>query len=176
MTWSKFGEEFGDAARGLSDAAFRTHVEAIMWSNRRLLDLVITPTDVRRFAETLHPEKAVDELVDTGWWQKTPEGWFIGCRFAEWQLESSVIEVRRAQATQRQRRHRMHAAGDHSLCGERCTVTRDKTRDEMRDPERNGSERHGSGSALPPTPENDEDLPEEDMWAEVRETWPDDAA
>lgn len=126
MTWSKFGEEFGDAARELSDAAFRTHVEAIMWSNRRLQDLIIKRPDVRRFAETADPGTAIAELVESGWWQDCGEiGWYIGCRFAEWQLESAVVEARRDQAAVRQRRHRLHAAGDHSLCTDKCPVTRD---------------------------------------------------
>jgi hypothetical protein len=29
--WTKLGDEFGDATWNLSDAAFRTHVEALMW-------------------------------------------------------------------------------------------------------------------------------------------------
>lgn len=157
MTWSKFGEEFGDAARDLSDAAFRTHVEAVMWSNRRLLDLVIPRKDVKRFAETDSPDDAIAELVFTGWWQDVPDGWYIGCRFSEWQLESAVVEVRRDQAAQRQRRHRMHAAGDHSLCTEKCAVTRD----EMRDPVRSGTDRTGTardvveGEPQPAIPEDD---------------------
>lgn len=148
MTWTKLGEEFGDAARKLSDAAFRTHVEALMWSNRRLLDLLIDPDDIRRFAETKHPEEAVAELVDAEWWRDEGEGWFIGCKFDDWQLEKAVIDVRREQSALRQRRHRMHAAGDHSLCTDRCSVTRDTSRDEMsdvaRDPVRNGPVRNGS--------------------------------
>lgn len=144
MTWTKLGEEFGDAARKLSDAAFRTHVEALMWSNRRLLDLVIDPDDIRRFAETKRPEEAIAELVDAGWWRDHGDGWFIGCKFEDWQLESTVVEVRREQTALRQRRHRMHAAGDHSICTDRCSVTRDKSRDEMRDPVRTGSERNGA--------------------------------
>ncbi len=148
MTWTKLGEEFGDAARKLSDAAFRTHVEALMWSNRRLLDLLIDPDDIRRFAETKHPEEAVAELVDAGWWRDEGEGWFIGCKFDDWQLESTVVEVRREQSALRQRRHRMHAAGDHSICTDRCSVTRDTSRDGTgdvaRDPERSGTDRNGA--------------------------------
>lgn len=143
MTWSKFGEEFGDAARKLSDSAFRTHVEAVMWSNRRLQDLMIEHDDVRRFAETPTPDAAIHELVESGWWQKIPTGWYIGCRFAEWQLESTVVEVRREQTALRQRRHRMHAAGDHSLCTDKCAVTR-VTRRVTRCVTRYGAERIGA--------------------------------
>lgn len=166
MTWTKLGEEFGDAARKLSDAAFRTHVEALMWSNRRLLDLLIDPDDIRRFAETKHPEEAVAELVDAGWWRDEGEGWFIGCKFDDWQLEKSVVEVRREQSALRQRRHRMHGAGDHSLCTDRCSVTRDKTGDVTRDPVRNGSERNGSDREVqyPTKPEPESLSDDEPPW------------
>lgn len=188
MTWTKFGEEFGDAARDLSDAAFRTHVEAIMWSNRRLTDLCIKRTEVKRFAETDDPDKAITELVDAGWWKENPSGWYIGCRFPEWQLESTVIEARREQTALRQRRHRLHAAGDHSLCTDKCTaspVTRDTTRDEMRDatrdPVRIGTERIGtardgkSSSALAPSDnESTDDVDDEEMWQEYKATWNED--
>lgn len=186
MTWTKLGEEFGDAARKLSDAAFRTHVEALMWSNRRLLDLLIDPDDIRRFAETKHPEEAIAELVDAGWWRDEGEGWFIGCKFDDWQLEKTVVEVRREQSALRQRRHRMHAAGDHSICTDRCSVTRDasrdasrdKKRDGTRDPVRNGSERNGAEWEVQyPVNQSNDQPTDEERWAEVREAWgPDSAA
>ena len=69
MTWTKLGEEFSDAARDLSDAAFRTHIEALMWSNRRGLDLQVPKRDLKRFAETDDPDTAVKALVAAGWWQ-----------------------------------------------------------------------------------------------------------
>jgi hypothetical protein len=148
VTWSKFGDEFPAAARDLSDAAFRTHVEAVCWSNGRLLDLMIAKHEVRRFAETSDPVTAVEELVAAGWWQDCGDaGWYIGCRFAEWQLERSVIDHRRALAAERQRRKRLHASGVHSLCSD-CSVTRDNPRDVQRDnprdPGRDGSGRDGN--------------------------------
>jgi hypothetical protein len=138
MTWTKLGEEFGDEARDLTDAEYRTHVEALCWSNRRLLDLYVPKRDLRRFAETADPEGAAAGLVAKGWWQDATASWYIGLRFPEWQLESVVIDHRRSAAALRQRRHRMHEAGDHSIClRANCAVTRDVTRD----PDRNGSVR-----------------------------------
>lgn len=141
MTWCKLGDEWPDAARDLSDAAYRTHTEALCWSARRLLDLIITKRDIPRFAETGDPESAVAELVRTGWWQEIPEGYYIGVRFAEWQLESTVVQARRDSNAIRQRRHRLHKAGDHSLC-QNCDESR---RYETRDPGRVGTERDGTG-------------------------------
>ena len=126
MTWTKLGDEFSDAAAPLSDAAFRTHVEALGWSNRRLLDLTISKRELKRFAETDNPHAAAKELVEAGWWEDRGEDWWIGVRFPEWQVERSVIEQRRADTALRVRRHRMHKAGDHSLCQpSRCNALRD---------------------------------------------------
>lgn len=64
MTWSKLSDDYSDDCWGLSDAAFRLHTEAIVWSNRKLLDLRIPRDDLRRFK---CPE-AVQELLDHGFW------------------------------------------------------------------------------------------------------------
>jgi hypothetical protein len=44
MTWAKLSDDFTDDCWTLSDGAFRLHVEGLVWSNRKLLDLVIPPT------------------------------------------------------------------------------------------------------------------------------------
>lgn len=145
MTWTKLGDEFSDETQDLSDAAFRTHVEALCWSNRRLLDLLIPKRSLKRFAETEDPETAAKELVEAGWWQDTGDAWFIGCRFAEWQLERTVIEHRRTKSAETSRRHRLHKAGDHSLCSpDRCPDLRDVSREKSRHVSP-GTGRDGSG-------------------------------
>lgn len=65
MTWTRLSDDFSDDCWTLSDAAFRLHVEALVWSNRKLLDCVLPKDDIRRWAK--HPD-AVEELVDVGWW------------------------------------------------------------------------------------------------------------
>ncbi len=62
MTWAKLSDSFGDEVAGLSDAAFRTHVEALLWTMRRETDGHLAERDVRRFAETADPAAAVQEL------------------------------------------------------------------------------------------------------------------
>lgn len=147
MTWTKLGGEWRIAARDLSDAAYRTHTDALCWSNDDGLDLMIPKRDLKRFAETANPDAAVAELVETGWWQDCgPDGWYIGCRFSEWQLESSVVAKRKEATALRVRRHRAHNVGDHSLCdpSKECvtqSVTRYVTRDDTRYPVRDGSGR-----------------------------------
>src|SRR4051812_17547972 len=95
MTWTKLGDEFPDEARDLSDAAFRTHVEALCWSNRRGLDLNIPKRDLKRFAETNQPERAVEDLLRAGWWEDSGEDWSIGSQFPDWQLDAAVVAQRR---------------------------------------------------------------------------------
>ncbi|MDP9461721.1 MAG: hypothetical protein M3Q22_16215 [Actinomycetota bacterium] len=157
MTWTKLGEEWPDAARELTDAAFRTHVEALCWSNRRGLDLHIPKRDLRRFAETDDPDTAVKNLVTANWWQDCGDTWFIGVQFADWQLESSVVNKRREDTALRVRRHRMHEAGEHSIClPKNCPYLRNISsgsvgsalgnalRDALPGTERNGAEQNGS--------------------------------
>jgi hypothetical protein len=116
VTWTKLGDEFPVEAKDLTDAEVRTHVEALCWSNWRLLDLHIPKGEVRRFAESRDAAAAVDGLVVKGWWEDRGDAWYIGVRFAEWQHDRSQVEHRRAYLAEAQRRSRRHKAGDHSLC------------------------------------------------------------
>jgi hypothetical protein len=67
MTWSKISDDFSDDCWTLSDKAWRLHVEGLIWSNRKLLDLVIPKDELRLFAK--HPE-ALGELVMSGYWEE----------------------------------------------------------------------------------------------------------
>lgn len=116
MTWTKLGDEFGDEARDLTDAEYRTHVDALGWSNRRGLDLLIPKRDLRKFAESPDVETAVIGLVVKGWWADRGDSWYAGLRFPEWQLERAVVNQRKEANALRVRRSRMHKAGDHSIC------------------------------------------------------------
>lgn len=69
MTWTKLSDDFTDDCWQLSDAAFRLHVDGLVWSNRKLLDLRLSKDDIVRWAK--HPV-AAEELVAAGWW--TDEG------------------------------------------------------------------------------------------------------
>ncbi|MDP9428473.1 MAG: hypothetical protein M3Q47_06150 [Actinomycetota bacterium] len=154
MTWTKLGEEWPDSARELTDGAFRTHVEALCWSNRRGLDLTIPKRDLKRFAETDDPDTAVKNLIAAGWWQDCSDSWFIGVQFADWQIEAAVVARRREQSALTTRRSRLHKAGDHSLClAHNCPYLRAvATGDRSHDPsqhlspgtERNGTEQNGA--------------------------------
>jgi hypothetical protein len=155
MTWTKLGDEFADETIDLSDAAYRTHVDSLIWSNRKLADLIIPKKLLPRITAVDDPFAAAEELVATGWWQDCGQTYYAGCRFADWQLTRSAVEHRRDQTAERVRRHRLHTAGDHSLC-KACSssvtryATRTPTRDETRDGTRSpGTERDGTGNPKP---------------------------
>jgi hypothetical protein len=66
VTWTKLSDDFADDCWTLSDAAFRLHVDGLVWSNRKLLDLRIPKTDLRRMSTCT--EAAAAELVACDWW------------------------------------------------------------------------------------------------------------
>jgi hypothetical protein len=110
MTWTKLSDDFTDQCADLSDAAFRTHVEALVWTMRRETGGYLTMRDVRRMAESPHAEMAVEELVNVGWWSVERQGYRIN-HHMEHQPEPDVIEARRNLAAERQKRHRRKKAG-----------------------------------------------------------------
>jgi hypothetical protein len=130
VTWVKLSDDFGErAARsGLSDAAFRTHIEALLWTMRRETGGWIHDRDIRRFAETANPAEAVRQLVGLGWWHhpagdgRHPSGdpdrepgadpsLFRIIANMDDQPEPDVIEARRRKTAERVKRHRRKMAG-----------------------------------------------------------------
>jgi hypothetical protein len=130
VPWVKLSDDFGErAARtGLSDAAFRTHIEALLWTMRRETGGWIHSRDIPRFAETKDPEAAVEELVGLGWWdypaiddrypKDDPDrdpgadpGLFRIVASMDDQPEPEVIEARRRKTAERVRQHRRKMAG-----------------------------------------------------------------
>ena len=139
MTWTKLSDDFGDQCAALSDHAFRTHVEGLLWSMRRETDGAITMRDLRRFAESRDWMAAVDELVQAGFWEACDNGFLIN-HHMEHQPESEIIAQRRASTAERVRRHRRKQAGlDKASNAVTNSVTRRVTRD--------GSGRVGTGRA-----------------------------
>ncbi len=78
MTWLKIGDEFPAECSPLSDAAVRTHVEALSWVMKRETGGLIETRHLHRLAETTsEPLVAVAELVARGFWVEVEEGWRI---------------------------------------------------------------------------------------------------
>ena len=123
MTWAKYGHEFWDecAMAGLSDAATRTHAEAIGWLYRLEDTSCRIPKHlVRRFAGSPDYERAAADLVAAGFWADLGEAWEV--RHHREVIRQSIAAQRRKrdQDAARQRRHRQKKASD---------VTADVTRD-----------------------------------------------
>lgn len=80
MTWVKTGTEFPDDALDveLSDAAYRTHHEAVTWLYKvERGDCYLSAAALRRFAGSPHAELAVTELVNHGWWRIHQQGYEV---------------------------------------------------------------------------------------------------
>ena len=112
MTWLKLSDDYADelARFGLSDAAFRTHTEALGWVMRRETGGRLTDRDVSRFAESREVTRAVADLCDLGLWERTPGGYLVR-HHMEHQPEPDLIRRRREAGQARVRKHRRKAAG-----------------------------------------------------------------
>ncbi len=148
MTWTKLGDEFGPESAELTDGEFRTHVEALVYSNWRLLDLYVPKAEVRRFAGSSTAEADIAGLVAKGWWQDAGQEWNIGLKFPDWQRDRKQVVSRREYLAEAQRRKRAHDADDHSRClpAARCRrpSTVDATVDTTVDPGRDGTGREAA--------------------------------
>jgi hypothetical protein len=138
LTWTKLSDDFGDQCADLSDAAFRTHVEGLLWVMRRETGGRLTHRDLRRFAESEDAVGAAAELVALGWWTTHAHG-FTVVHHIEHQPEPDVLLARREADAARQRRRRRKAA---KLDDE--PSRRDTHRDDTRDPGRDGTDRDRS--------------------------------
>ncbi|HEU0102275.1 MAG TPA: hypothetical protein VFR07_08135 [Mycobacteriales bacterium] len=98
MTWTKLSDDFADDCWTLSDAAFRMHVEGLVWSNRKLVDCHIELEDVRRFAKN---EPAVKELLEAGLWAYCPNGCgYVIRHHAQYQESREKVIGRQARAVE----------------------------------------------------------------------------
>lgn len=74
MTWTKLSDDFADDCYQLGNDAFRLHIEGLLWSNRKLLDLRLDKEALPRWAT--NPE-AAPELVALGWWSDEGDHYLI---------------------------------------------------------------------------------------------------
>ncbi len=141
--WLKLSDDFGDlcARLELSDAAFRTLVESLLWTMRRENGGSIDGIDIRRFAESSEVQTAVTELVNKECWSQTGSGFQVKMHM-EHQIEPHVITARRQKVALRQKKYRANKA---EVTIESSESQRDNRRDETRDPGRVWSGLVGSG-------------------------------
>ncbi len=152
MTWTKLGDEFSDecANSGLSDAAYRTHVEAIAWLYRvERMDLQIPKHLLRRFVGSDDWENAVRTLLALDWWRD---------RGAYYQLVHHEDVIRQSIAAQQAKRTRdKRAQADKRRREDRKAqeVSDDVSADVIPDTDRQTDKHAVKGSA---------DLPSEPQW------------
>lgn len=113
MTWCKLGTEFADECANdeLSDAAFRTHVEAINWLYRvERTDMRIPSRLIRRFAGSSESERAIRELLSLGYWTEVREGYEV-VHHGDVVRASVVTQQKKREASKRtsQRHRRKHS-------------------------------------------------------------------
>jgi len=109
VTYAKFGSEFPDclAAAGLSDAAFRTHAEAIMWVYHvEAWNLRVPKHMLRRIAASIDAEAAVKELTAAGYWADDGEAWVIRHHAAVIHASLTAQAAKRERDRKAQHRHR----------------------------------------------------------------------
>ena len=70
MTWLKLSDDFAeDCVRaGLSDSAYRTHVDGLIWSMRRGTDGHLDHVSIRKGLDSEHAMDAIEELCAAGFW------------------------------------------------------------------------------------------------------------
>jgi hypothetical protein len=113
VTWVKLSDDFADqcAGAGLSDAAFRTHVEGLSWAMRRETGGHLSSIDLRRAVETPNAAAAVAELLAVGFWEHAGTTGYRVVHHMAYQPEVDVIAKRRADSAERQRKLRRRKAG-----------------------------------------------------------------
>jgi uncharacterized protein YdaU (DUF1376 family) len=107
MTYAKFGSEFPErlAADAMSDAAFRTHTEAIVWVYHvEAWDLRVPKHMLRRIATSADSEMAVKDLVAAGYWADDGAAWVIRHH------RQVIVASLAAQAAKRERDRKAQAA------------------------------------------------------------------
>ena len=100
--WVRTSEQFSiDCSRArLSDAAYRTHHEALAWSADRRMDGLIPRGDVRRFAGSADYLAAVEELVASKFWSDEGESLRIVAHIDD---QPTAVAVDQRKANQRRR-------------------------------------------------------------------------
>jgi hypothetical protein len=115
VTWAKFGTEFRGQVlmAGLSDAAARTHTEALLWLYEiESRELRIPRHLVRTFAGSPDYEAGIKELVTVGFWLDEG-GDYVVLHHADVYRQSLAAQLtHRDKEKNRQRRKRRSTAGN----------------------------------------------------------------
>lgn len=105
MPWVRFDDQFPlhRKVKGLSDAAFRLHAEAIFWCARNLTDGFVPTEDISDVASARRPHKSIPELVRRDMWASNGDGWQIH-DYLDFQPSKMKVEHERKAKAERQAR------------------------------------------------------------------------
>jgi hypothetical protein len=121
MTWTRLSDDFTlrPAVLGLSDTAFRLHIEALVFCNQQLTDGVFPALLTSRWTDSNSLNDIVSELVIADLWTADGDNFLIRDWASEQETRASV-EARRREGGARQarsrERYKLHSRGDHTSC------------------------------------------------------------
>ena len=148
MTWYKHGTEFVPecAEAGLSDAAFRTHVEAMSHIYQvESKTLEIREDLVRTLARSSNWYAAVTELVDKRFWRKTAKGYKINHHAAVIRDSIQAQQKQRKRNRQAQAAKRAREKAGQSVSAD---VSADPEQNRTEQPKGNGSYKQKGGHSV----------------------------
>ncbi len=114
MSWASVDDGFADHPKvlPLSSHAFRLHVCAMCWCNRRGTDGVVLTSELRILAgmlpEGLDVRELVAELVASRLWDTADDGWALH-DFLDWNEPAAKVKAKRDAHAQRQKEAREKA-------------------------------------------------------------------
>lgn len=100
MTWVKFDDQFPihRKVKGLTDAEYRLHTEAVFWCARNLTDGHVGRDELRDVSGISKPERHLAALVKRGLWIETDTGWVIHDYLEYQPSRSKVLQTRKQRA------------------------------------------------------------------------------
>ncbi len=130
MTWAKFGVEFRCQLlmADLSDAAARTHFEALMWLYEiESGDVRIPRRLVRNVCGSAAPETGARELVAAGFWREDGDAYVVEHHADVYRASLAAQLLHRETEKDRQRRKRRSDVGTNVGANVRATQTDKQT-------------------------------------------------
>ena len=111
MTWVKIDDSFPDHPKiiGLTDSAFRAHIQGLCYCGRFLTDGFIPSAAIGKIGAL----EAIERLVEAGLWQEEPSasGYLI-YGYLDHQTSKKQVEEKRESVRERQKRYRDKTKGN----------------------------------------------------------------
>jgi hypothetical protein len=109
MTWLKKSDDYADHCEDLSDAAYRTLDEALLYVMRRETGPRFPKHKLRKFATSRGRKRAAAELVTGGFWLDHGDDYEV-LYHMEHQPEHELLAKKRSNASERTRQWRRRQA------------------------------------------------------------------